>query len=267
MPRAGSVAKACTERQHARAHEEGAQQRQRERDDRQQHRPHLEAAALLGHGQRVDQRGAGQPGHEGGVLDRVPEPPAAPAEFVVGPGAAQRDAQRQEDPGDRRPRPRPARPGGVEPAGHQCRDREREGHREPDVAHVEQRRVEDHARVLQQRVQVAAVGGGRQQALEGVRREQREEQEARADQTHDAEHARDHRLGQLAREQRHGDRPAGKDQRPHQDRAFVVAPHRGDAVVQRQRRVRVHRCELDREVVGLPQATRRPWVRLSIRDK
>ena len=47
-PRRGSVAKACTDAQHAGAHEEGAQQRQREGHDRQQHGPVLEAAALLG---------------------------------------------------------------------------------------------------------------------------------------------------------------------------------------------------------------------------
>ena len=64
----------------------------------EQQRPALEQAALVGDGQRVDQRRADQPGHERGVLDRVPEPPAAPAEFVVGPPAAERDAERQERP-------------------------------------------------------------------------------------------------------------------------------------------------------------------------
>jgi hypothetical protein len=62
MPRAGSVAKACTRGQHARADQEGAEQAQRERGDRQQHRPGLEGAALLGHRQRVDQRGAASQG-------------------------------------------------------------------------------------------------------------------------------------------------------------------------------------------------------------
>ena len=105
-----------------------------------------------------------QPGHERRVLDRVPEPPAAPAELVVRPPAAEHDAAGEEAPRERRPRPRPARPRGVEPAAEQRRDREREGDREPDVAHVEQRRMEHHARVLQQRVQVAAVGGAAETA-------------------------------------------------------------------------------------------------------
>ena len=40
----------------------------------------------------VKERGAGKPRHEGGVLHRVPKPPAAPAEFVIGPPGAERDA-------------------------------------------------------------------------------------------------------------------------------------------------------------------------------
>ena len=44
-------------------------------------------------------------------------------------------------------------------AADQRRDGEGEGHREADVAHVEHGRVEDQTRVLQQRVQVAAVVG------------------------------------------------------------------------------------------------------------
>jgi hypothetical protein len=47
-------------------------------------------------------------------------------------------------------------------------DGEGEGHREADVAHVEQRRVEHHARVLQQRVQVAAVGAAGSRRSKGL---------------------------------------------------------------------------------------------------
>ena len=82
------------------AHQERAEQRQRERRDREQQRPALEQSALLGHRQRMNQRRADQPRHERGVLDRIPEPPAAPAELVVRPPAAERDADRQEHPRD-----------------------------------------------------------------------------------------------------------------------------------------------------------------------
>ena len=84
----------------------------------------------------------------------------------------------------------------------QRRDGEGEGHREADIAHVEHRRVEDQARVLQQRVQVAAVLGGGQQALERVGGEQHEQQQADGDQAQHAEHARHHGLVQRARQLR-----------------------------------------------------------------
>jgi len=40
----------------------------------------------------------------------------------------------------------------------ESRDREREGDREADVAGIEHRRMDDQARVLQQRVQIRTVG-------------------------------------------------------------------------------------------------------------
>src|SRR5213076_1636889 len=130
-------------RQHAGANEEGAEQRQRERDNREQHRPRLEGTALFGDRERMDQRGAGQPRHERRVLDRIPEPPAAPAEYVVRPPRAERDAEREERPREQGPRARPADPARVALALEQRGDRERERDREPDVAGVEHRRMDD----------------------------------------------------------------------------------------------------------------------------
>ena len=61
-------------------------------------------------------RGRRQPRHQRGILDRVPEPPAAPAELVIGPVAAGGDAERQEDPGAQHPRPhRPGKPASTSP--------------------------------------------------------------------------------------------------------------------------------------------------------
>ena len=114
MPRAGSAAKECTDTTHARAHEERAEQAQREREDREQQRPALEEPALVRDRERMDERRAGEPRHEGRVLDRIPEPVAAPAELVVRPPAAERDAHGEEGPGRRGPRARPARPRLVE---------------------------------------------------------------------------------------------------------------------------------------------------------
>ena len=51
----------------------------------------------------MKQRRAGNPGHQGCVLDGIPEPPAAPAEFVIGPVRAHGDAKGEEDPGNQSP--------------------------------------------------------------------------------------------------------------------------------------------------------------------
>ena len=197
----------------------------------------------------MNERGPGEPGHERGVLDRVPEPPAAPAQRVVGPAAAQRDADGEKGPGDGRPRPRPARPCRVEPPAQQRRDRERERDGKADVAHVEHRRMDHHPRILQQRIQVASFGRGRHQPVERIRGEEQEEQESHAHPTHHRDHPGEQHRRQVAREERDGERPAGEHQCPQQERAFVRAPGRGEAIVQRQLGIRIRRHVLDREVI------------------
>jgi hypothetical protein len=128
--------------QHARAHEERAEQREREGKDREEDRPDLERVALLHHRDRVDEGGPGEPGHEGRVLDRVPEPEAAPAERVIGPEGAGGDAEGQEAPGDEGERPDEARPGGVDPALDQRGGGEGIDDREADIAEIEHRRMD-----------------------------------------------------------------------------------------------------------------------------
>src|SRR3546814_8012517 len=64
----------------------------------------------------MDQRRADQPGHERRIFDGVPEPPTAPAQFVVRPPRPQGDTQAQESPCGQSPGARPARPGRIEPA-------------------------------------------------------------------------------------------------------------------------------------------------------
>ena len=106
------------------------------------------------------------------ALPTDPEPPAAPAERVVRPAAAQSDADGEERPRNRGPRPRPARPRGVEAAASRAamaNRRRPRSRRSPCKA----RWVEHHAGVLQQRIQVAALGRGRHQALEWVGRERK----------------------------------------------------------------------------------------------
>ena len=156
-PRPGSLANACTDTSTPDRTRNVPSRRQREREDRQQQRPAAEQPTLLGHRERMNQRGADQPRHERRVLHRIPEPPAAPAELVVRPPAAERDADREKEPRERGPWPRPARPARIEAAFEHGGHRKGERHGEADVADVQHRRVHGEREVLQQRIQVAAV--------------------------------------------------------------------------------------------------------------
>ena len=120
--------------ENTRADEERAEQRKREGEDREEHGPDLEAATLLSHRERVEERRTGQPRKERGIFHRVPGPPAAPAEFVVGPERAKRNAEREKNPGRRGPRTHPAGPRDIETAAEERRDRERKRHREAHIA-------------------------------------------------------------------------------------------------------------------------------------
>ena len=110
--------------------------------------------------------------------------------------------------------------------------------------------MDDHPRILQQRIQVAAFDGRRQQALERIAGEDQEGEEAERDPAHHAEHAREHAAA-AATVENSGDRrsPQRQDQRPQQQRAFVRAPDRGVAVDQRQQRVGIRRDVAHREVL------------------
>ena len=93
--------------------------------------------------------------------------------------------------------------------------RERERHREADVAGVEHRRMNREREILQQRVQVATVRRRRHQALERIRGRQDEQLEADADEPEHAEHAAAATaLGRLRLNAAHRERPAREAQRP-----------------------------------------------------
>ena len=170
--------------QHPGADQEGTQQAEREGNDRQQHRPALEHTTLFGHRQRVHERSAGQPGQQGGVLHRIPEPPAAPAKFVIGPPATQGDTQGKESPRHGRPGPGPARPGGIQATVDQGSDCKGKGDGKPHITHIEHGWMNDQAEVLQQRVQIRAVCGHiGQQAVKRVRGDHDEQQEPDTDHT------------------------------------------------------------------------------------
>ena len=119
--------------QHPRAHQEGAEHGEGKGGDGQEQGPARQGAALFGDHGRVQQGRAHQPGHEAGVLDRIPEPPAAPAQLIIGPEGAEGDADGQEGPAGQGPGPHPATPcrpeAGVGPpldqGGHRQRETDR----------------------------------------------------------------------------------------------------------------------------------------------
>src|SRR5882724_8071010 len=208
MPRLGSAANECTDTS---------------TPERTRKVPSMlsEKATLVGNGERMHQRSTHQPRHERGVLDRIPEPEAAPAELVVRPEASQCDATGEEGPRGGRPRPRPARPGLVQPAFEHRRAGECKGHGKAHIAGVENGRVNRQRRILQDRIQVAAVGGGRVQAQEGIGGGEREQQEPEADESEHAQHARREARRQTRGPDGHRYGPGGKQQDPQQERALV----------------------------------------------
>jgi len=147
----------------------------------------------------VQEGGAGKPGQQRGVLDGVPSPVSAPAQLHVRPLASQHDSHAEEEPRGERPAP-----GHPDPVAAQL-PRQQGGHTEgkrndkPDVPQVEQRRVDDHGRVLEQGIEALpvtrspragdAVRVDGDQLLERIRREvvevQEEERRRLARELHD----------------------------------------------------------------------------------
>ena len=130
--------------------------------------------------------------------------------------------------------------------------------------------MEDHPRVLQERIQVRAFGGRRKESQEGVRRKEHEGEEPHADQTHHARDARRHFGGELFG--REGDRggPPAERHDPEEDRALVAAPGGGDLVVPRQHRVGVVRHVEDRkvrDVERIRQTAERDRAEKGVRDR
>src|SRR3546814_7677743 len=96
--------------------------------------------------------------HQRGVLHRIPEPEAAPAERVISPPRAHGDADSKRRPCAERPWPHPARPACIDAALDQRGDRKRKGHRKADIARIEKRRMErseEHTSELQSLMRIS----------------------------------------------------------------------------------------------------------------
>ena len=108
--------------------------------------------------------------------------------------------------------------------------------------------MEHHARVLKERIEVAAFSRRREEAQERIRREEHEEEETHADQAEHGGHTGHHFSGQTASAEGNGGSPPSERHGPEEDRTLVAAPGRGHLVVPGQKRVGVVRHVQDREV-------------------
>ncbi len=203
----------------------------------------------------MQEGGGGEPRQQTRVLDRIPAPEAAPAQFLVGPDHAEREAQRQEEPREHRPAAHGAEPRVVQVTGDQRGHPERERNGEADEAEVHGRRVDRHVEVLQQRIEPAAIG--RRLRQEGVERvvvddhQEEEEHLHRADERHDVRnqfampfpvHLHRHRAEQ--RQQEHPEHhrtvepaPVGGDLVEDRLDAVGVALHVADGEIPRHERI------------------------------
>ena len=235
-------------RNDAAAREKGAEDGQDEGEDHQAHVPDLEHVLLLLNHHGMEIRGRREPGHDGGVLDRVPGPVAAPAQDLVRPTPAEQVAQRQKEPRGQRPAARRADPLVAQLAGRQRRQGERERHAGADVAQIQRRRMDRHPVVLQERVEVGALAGHKRQALERRRDEAQQAEEEDRDghqRGGDVWHQHGVPAAVLVQHQR-GEQAV--DQRPEQQGSLLTAPERGDGVPQRQARAGVGGDVFDVEV-------------------
>ena len=119
-----------------------------------------------------------------------------------------------------------------------------------DVAEIEHRRVNHHARVLQQGIQVVAVGRNRHQPFEGIGQKQNQAEET---DNQPALHRDDERqVLWIAPPAVPGDDQGIERQnpRPQVERAFMTAPERRDLIKERQQRVGMLRHVQHREITA-----------------
>ena len=84
--------------QYARTDKKRSSHRHGKGHQRQHDCPRPQSVTRGQNADRMQQSRRGEPRHERGIFNRVPEPPATPAQFIIGPIAARRDPQCQEYP-------------------------------------------------------------------------------------------------------------------------------------------------------------------------
>lgn len=169
----------------------------------------------------MEEDGGGQPRHECRVLDRIPRPESSPSELHIGPVGPGDHSDREEAPRYEQPAPRGPEPWRAQVTSDHTRHRGGKGHYRGRQAQVQDRRVIDHRRVLQQCQQALAIHGGDVEAVEGVDQKSRERQsQERNSSTHGT------RRPSPEAKPRH----CGGDRRIEEHRAFHTAPKCRQAV-------------------------------------
>ncbi len=127
--------------QYARSREERAEDGQGEGRDGEREVPDPKESTTVLDDDRVDVGGRGQPRQQRRVLDGVPAPESAPAEYLVAPPRPEHDAEGERTPGEHRPTPLLQGPALLHSTGHEHRNGEGEGDAEAHKSQIEQRRV------------------------------------------------------------------------------------------------------------------------------
>src|SRR3989339_1811519 len=236
--------------EYPRTGDEGPQDRKGKGSDDQHQVPELQGVSFFLDDHRVQKGGAGQPGHQGSVFHRVPGPITAPAQFHVGPVAAQDHPGGQEEPGNQGPAPGGQDPVVVSFAAEQGAHGKGKGDVKAHVTQVQRRGVEDHPWVLQQRVEPPAFAGNGEQPLEGVGPADQQEQQKKSREGQDQQG-----IGQglvvafFVAQGDHGGENH-QDHLPQEQRTFQPTPNGGDLVKQGQVGTGVVGHKADRKVIG-----------------
>ncbi len=227
---------------------EGAEHRQQKGRHDQRHVPLAQHPSFLLHHHRMQERRAGQPWQERGVLHRIPRPVAPPSQLDVRPPHAEQNSRGQKHPRQQCPAPYGAQPFGIQPPGDQGRHRKGERHRGRDVAQIETGWVQGHPGILQLRVHPAPIGRKPGEPLVRVGPERGDQQKEKRHRGQCAGYVR-RQLGEPVPIEPHGDSGVhGQDQSPEQQRSRLAGPECADFVGGRQIGAGVRSDVLEREI-------------------
>ena len=224
----------------AAAREERAENAEKERGENQPDVPDLHHAALFLHHDGVKESGASEPRKQRSVFDRIPAPIATPTENGVGPMSAEKNAEGLEAPGDHGPFAGEVNPLFAGITSEQSGEGKCERNGETGVAGIEVGRMNDHFRILEERIEAVAVHAGERfedaagvdggEGLEGILDEV---VEGKKENLNAGENHADvgHQFAVLVTiGEKNGDDVDGEEGAPEEERAFLASPESSNFV-------------------------------------